>query len=76
MEEAKYPELQFSCGYALNSNKQILIITQHHLAYHPPFGHVSRARKMFQEDGSYKVHILMQELQNGVVQDESEVHEL
>ena len=59
MEEAKFPELQFSRGYALDNNKQILIVTQRHLAYHPPFGYVSRARITFQEDGSYTVHILM-----------------
>ena len=76
MEEAKFPELQFSRGYALDNNKQILIVTQRHLAYHPPFGYVSRAQITFQEDGSYTVHILMRVLQNGVAQDESEVHEL
>ena len=38
VEEAKFPELQFSRGYALDNNKQILIVTQRHLAYHPPFG--------------------------------------
>ena len=27
VEEAKFPELQFSCGYALDNNKQILIAT-------------------------------------------------
>ena len=64
MEEAKFPELQFSRGYALDNNKQILIVTQRHLAYHPPFGYVSRARITFQEDGSYTVHILMRVLQN------------
>ena len=76
VEEAKFPELQFSRGYALDNNKQILIVTQRHLAYHPPFGYVSRARITFQEDGSYTVHILMRVLQNGVAQYESEVHEL
>ena len=48
VEEAKFPELQFSRGYALDNNKQILIVTQRHLAYHPPFGYVSRARITFQ----------------------------
>ena len=76
VEEAKFPELQFSRGYALDSNKQILVVTQCQLAYHPPFGYVSRARIIFQEDGSYKMHILMLELENGVVRDQSEVHEL
>ena len=73
VEEAKYPELQFSRGYALDNDKQILIAMQCHLAYHPPFGYISRARITFQEDGSYKIHILMRELQNGIAQDESEV---
>ena len=76
VEEAKFPELQFSRSYAFDNNKQILVVTQRHLAYHPPFGYVSRVRITFQEDGSYKVHILMQELENGVTQGESEVHEL
>ena len=32
-EEAKFPELQYSCGYALHNNKQILIVTLqcHHI---------------------------------------------
>ena len=46
VEEAKFPELQFSRGYALDSNKQILVVTQCQLAYHPPFGYVSRANNI------------------------------
>ena len=65
VEEEKFQELKFSHGYALDNNKQILVVTQCHLAYHPPFGYVSRVRITFQEDGSYKVHILMRELENG-----------
>ena len=38
VEVSKYPELQFSRGYTLDNNKQILIVTQRHLAYHLPFG--------------------------------------
>ena len=75
-EEAKYPELQFSLGYARDNERKILIVTQRQLAYHIPFGYISRVRITLQEDGRYQVHILMRELQNGVVQDESEVHEL
>ena len=30
-EEAKFPELQYCCGYVLNNNKQILVVT---LQYH------------------------------------------
>ena len=28
VEEAKFPELQYSCGYMLNNNKQMLVVTQ------------------------------------------------
>ena len=74
-EEAKYPELQFSF-YARDNERKILIVTQRQLAYHIPFGYISRARITLQEHGRYQVHILMRELQSGVVQDESEVHKL
>ena len=31
-KEAKFPELQYSCGFALDDSKQILVITQcHHI---------------------------------------------
>ena len=76
VEEAKFPELQFSRGYMLDNKKQILVVTKCHLAYHPPFGYVSQVQITFQEDGSYKVHILMRELENGITRDVSEVHKL
>ena len=77
VEAPKFPELHFCCGYALDDNKKkILIVTQRQLANHPPFGYVSRARITLQEDGKYEVHILMQNIENGVFQNESEVHEL
>ena len=76
VEETKFPELQFSRGYALGNNQQILVVTQRHLAYHPPFGYISRARVTLHEDGSYKVHILMRELENSVAREESEFNEL
>ena len=44
VEEAKFPDLQFSRGYTLDNTKQILVVTQRHLGYHPPCGYVSRAR--------------------------------
>ena len=39
VQEAKFLELQFSRGYTLNNNKQILVVTQHHLVYHALFGY-------------------------------------
>ena len=30
VREAKLPELQYFCGYVLDNNKQILVVTQHH----------------------------------------------
>ena len=72
----KFPELQLSRGYALSNNKQILVVTQRYLAYHPPFGYISRVLVTLHEDGSYKVHILMRQLENCVAREESEINEL
>ena len=67
LKGTKFSELQFSRGYTLGNNKQILhVVTQHHLAFHPLFGYISRARVTLHEDGSYKAHILMRELENDV----------
>ena len=76
VEERKFPKLQFPLGYALDSNKKILTVTQRRFANHPPFGYVSRVQITVQEEGSYKVHILMRDFENGVLRDESEIHEL
>ena len=76
VEELKFPQWQFSIGYALDSNKKILTVTQRRLAYHPPFGYVSRVQITVQEEGNYMVHILMRDLEKGVLHTESEVHEL
>jgi len=72
IEECKFPEFKSSLGYALDTNKKILTVTQHHLANHPPpLWYVSRLQVTVQEEGSCKVHILMRDLENGILQDES-----
>ena len=76
VEEPKFPELQFSRGYTFDNSKQVLIVTHRRLADHPPFGSVSRVRIELREDGSYVVHILMRNLEQGVLQDESDAHDL
>ena len=76
VEETKFPELQFSHGYILGNNKQILVVTQCHLAYYPPFGYISWAWVTRHEDGSHKVHILMWEIENSVAWEESKINKL
>ena len=75
IEETKFPELAFTLQRVVDSQKQALLVTQRGLANHPPFGLTSRVQVTI-EDCEYKVHILMRELESGVVNNEEEVHEL
>ena len=36
--ESKFTELSFTLGCAQNNDKQVLVVSQHVLAFMPPFG--------------------------------------
>ena len=73
-EERKFPELAFAFGYTSDDNKPILVITQRHASYNPPFGYTPWVHITIQQDRTYQVHILLCELESGIVSNEDDVH--
>jgi len=72
--ENKFPELFFNVGCGLDDpGKKVLVVTQRVLAYMPPFGYTSRIQVTIQEDGNYRIHVLLQPLEDGIVSNEVEV---
>ena len=65
--ESKFPELSFTLGRAQDNDKQVLVVSQRVLAFMPPFGYTSRIRLTIQEDGRYRVHVLLWMLEDGTV---------
>ena len=74
--ESKFPELSFTLGRAQDNDKQVLVVSQCVLAFMPPFGYTSRIRLTIQEDGRYRVHVLLRTLEDGTVSDAAEVYAL
>jgi len=73
-EERKFPEFVFAFGHTNDDNKPILVVTQRRPSYHPPFGYTSRVHITIQQDCSYQVHILLHELESGIVSNEEDVY--
>ena len=73
-EERKFPELVFAFGCTSDDNKPILVITQCRASYHPLFDYTSQVHITIQQDCSYQVHILLCELESGIVSNEDDVH--
>ena len=53
-----------------------MVVTQCGLAHLPPLGFMSRFQVTIQEDGRYQVLVLLEEVQNGFLSNQQEVHEL
>jgi len=75
-ESPKFPELVLTLAYALHGNKPMMVVTQRGLAHLPPLGFMSHVQVMIQEDGRYKVLVLLEEVENGFLSNPQEVHEL
>ena len=72
----KFPELLLTLVYALHGNKPMMVVTQHGLAHLPPLDFMSRVQIPIQEDGRYQVLLLLEEVENGFLSNQQEVHEL
>ena len=74
--ESKFPELAFTLGHVLGHCEKILVVTQRALAFMPPFGYTSCVQVTIGKDCSYRIHVLLRELECSTVTDEGKLHAL
>ena len=75
VEERKFLELIFALGHTGDMKETTLTVTQQEVYNHPPFGYTSRVHLVV-KGTNYTVNVLGNNLQSGLLQSESDVHEL
>ena len=68
-------QCSFAMGYTGDNKEATLMVTQHELHHHPPFGYTSRIHLVI-KGNQYSVNVLGIKFQSGLVSSGAEVHEL